>query len=414
LVEISHLKPLGVPVDALNKMEAEIAGEKKEFVGPNEDLHPSVADRVKDEIITPGPKMTKPTTNVLLMTPSLLLTANDEDLCIFARSGEGSRYLQTLVSPENKKLCEKMVTSILSTDPLRMMTNPVSCFLIQKLIGYFYILPKSQQSALLLPIKENFSKLSLSAYGYHVVQAAISNLGLEQRETFILELENRVMLLSLLKSKYGNFVAQTCVPFLQPRTVTSLVNNLLGHVVELGCHSSGTFFIQQFLAQWGPSSIMDLLVEDILRHLRSLVHHPQGTYVVQALLKARADYHHMSMVTQWMVTNMEAVCKDKPGVQAIRCLIYLLSDKIMENMETQWSKLLDQIVNRLTDSVMESRPLIIQAACHPVGHMLVVGLTKMVKKMGDDTRRRMMEMMMTYRAVLMADTHGCVVINNLQ
>merc|ERR1719318_2500271 len=85
----------------------------------------------------------------------------------------------------------------------------------------------------------------------------------------------------------------------------------------------------------------------------------------------------------------------------------------MENMETQWSKLLDQIVNRLTAlggspahvytlytmcthklsiHPMESRPLIIQAACHPVGHMLVVGLTKMVKKTGDDTRRRMLEM----------------------
>jgi len=70
--------------------------------------------------------------------------------------------------------------------------------------------------------------------------------------------------------------------------------------------------------------------------------------------------------------------------------------------------------HKLSIHPMESRPLIIQAACHPVGHMLVVGLTKMVKKMGDDTRRRMMEMMMTYRAVLMADTHGCVVINNLQ
>ena len=35
-----------------------------------------------------------------MMTPRLLPSANDEDLCIFARSGEDSRYLQTLVSPE--------------------------------------------------------------------------------------------------------------------------------------------------------------------------------------------------------------------------------------------------------------------------------------------------------------------------
>merc|ERR1740137_377751 len=132
-----------------------------------------------------------------------------------------------------------------------MMTNPVTCFLVQKLIGYIYILPKSLQSDLLAQITTNFSKLSLSAYGYHVVKTAITILGMEQRETFILELENPIMLLSLLKSKYGTFVAQACVPYLQGRTVTSLVNSLLGHVVELGCHVSGTFFLQQFLAQWG-------------------------------------------------------------------------------------------------------------------------------------------------------------------
>merc|ERR1719508_50510 len=111
---------------------------------------------------------TDTTMNVLTLTPSLLLMATDEDLCTFARSGAGSRYLQSLVSPENKKLCEKMVSSILSSNPLRMMTNPVSCYLVKKLLGYLYILPKSQQSDLLTPIMSNFTRLSLSEYGYLV------------------------------------------------------------------------------------------------------------------------------------------------------------------------------------------------------------------------------------------------------
>merc|ERR1719186_1980958 len=302
------------------------------------------------------------TMNVLTMTPSLLLMATDEDLCTFARSGAGSRFLQSLVSPENKKLCEKMVSSILSSNPLRMMTNPVSCYLVKKLLGYLYILPKSQQSELLDPIMSNFTRLSLSAYGYHVVETAITILGPEQREFFILELENKVTLLSLLKNKYGTFVAQACVPHLLPRTVTALVNSLLGHVVELGCNYFATFFIQQFLAKWGQSTTLNLLAEDILCHLRPMVHHPHGTRVVQALVKCRTDYQHLAMVTQWLVTHMQAVYKDKPAVHTLRCVMHLVSENTLENKESQWSKLLDQLVEKLIATVQQSRPLLIQAA----------------------------------------------------
>eukprot|EP00092_Neocalanus_flemingeri_P041732 GFUD01045453.1.p1 GENE.GFUD01045453.1~~GFUD01045453.1.p1 ORF type:complete len:1159 (+),score=333.30 GFUD01045453.1:24-3479(+) len=424
LVEMSHLKPMGMPVDALNKVQDALVGlgtgrrpeDSQEGFQRNDSIM-NATDTTQNNTATSAiTRTTSSTTSVMTMTPSLLLLATDEDLCTFARSGAGSRYLQTLVSPENKKLCEKMVSSILASNPLRMMTNPVGCYLVQKILGYFYILPKSQQFELLAPIISNFSRLSLNAYGYHVVLTAITHLGPEQRECFILELENYVTLLSLLKSKFGTFVAQACVPHLPPRTVTALVNSLLGHVVELACLPQGSFFLQQFVSQWGHSSTLDFLAEDILRHLRPLVHHSSGTYVVQALVKSRTDYHHLALVTQWMVNNMEAVYKDKPAVHAIRCVIYLLAEKIKEDVESQcqWSKLLDQIVVKMTVSVQQSRPLIIHAACHPEGHLLVRDLTKLEKKMGRDVRKRMVEMMMTYRTVLVADMYGCIVLRDLQ
>ena len=43
--------------------------------------------------------------------------------------------------------------------------------------------------------------------GYHMVIAIIKHLGLHQREAFIFMLENPIMLISLLKSKYGTSVA---------------------------------------------------------------------------------------------------------------------------------------------------------------------------------------------------------------
>ena len=149
-----------------------------------------------------------------MLTPCMLLTAGDEEFCIIARTGVGSRYLQTLVTPDNRKLCEKMISSIFFTDPLRMMTHQASCFLVQKLISFLQILPKFQQSNLQSVIMDDYSRLSLSMHIYHIV--------LNQREVFIFMLENPIMLIS----KYGSFVAQACLPFLQARTIIAVVNTL--------------------------------------------------------------------------------------------------------------------------------------------------------------------------------------------
>ena len=65
-------------------------------------------------------------------------------------------------------------------------------------------------------------------HGYHVVTAIIKHLGLHQREVFIFIMENPIMLISFLKSKYGTFVAQACLPFLQARTIIAVLNTLLG------------------------------------------------------------------------------------------------------------------------------------------------------------------------------------------
>ena len=180
-----------------------------------------------------------------------------------------------------------------------------------------------------------------------------------------------------------------------------------------GPSSSTAFFIQQFLAKWGQSTTLNLLAEDILCHLRPMVHHPHGTSVVQALVKCRTDYQHLAMVTQWMVTNMQAVYKDKPAVHTLRCVMHLVSENTLENKESQWSKLLDQLVEKLIATVQQNRPLLIQAACHPDGHLVVVGFVRMVMKLGRDVRKRMVEMIVTYRTGLVADQFGCIVLRGV-
>ena len=133
------------------------------------------------------------------------------------------------------------------------------------------------------------------------------------------------------------------------RCVEHLVGPRGGAGVELGSHSSGTFFVQQFLAKWGMSSHVNLLVMHLLRHLHDLVNHPLGHYVVQALLKCKTDFHHLVLVSRWMVNNISVVFKDKPVVQVARgCILYLLAEKTGQGSVTQWNKLLDEMVGKLT------------------------------------------------------------------
>jgi len=348
------------------------------------------------------------------LTPSVLLAAGDEDLCLIARSGEGSRYLQSLVSPENRKLCEKMVSAILSVNPLRMMTNPASCFLVKKLISFIHILPKLQQEELLANIETNFSRISLSAYGYHVVLVILTHLGDEYREPFILKLENRVMLISLVKSKFGTFIAQACVPCMHDRTIISVVNTLLGHVVELGCHPSATFFIQHFLVSWGLSKSFDLIVEHILRHLRQFVHNPHGHYVVQSLMNTRPDIQTITIITRWLVRNMMACYKDKHAVQVMRCLLYHVSTQMVKDKDSRWSIVLDMMMNKLMELVEDGRPLLIRAACHPLGHLVVMGLVRILIKMRTDMKRKILDVIVMYRDNLSSDPFGCIIMKNAE
>jgi len=347
------------------------------------------------------------------LTPSILLVAGNEDICLIARSGVGSRYLQTLVSPENKKLCEKMVSSIMATNPLRMMTNPASCFLVEKLVNFSHILPKEEQDALAAFVDENFSKLSLDAYAYHVVLAIVTHFRDEYKQHLILKLENPVMLISLVKSKYGTFIAQACVTCMQERTVISVANTMLGHVVELGCHTSGTFFVQKFLITWGVSRNLDLVVEHILRHLRDFVHNPKGHYVIQSLMNVRTDTQHMNIITKWLATNIMASYKDKYAVQVIRCLMYIVSLH-RKDKDTEWNNVLDTLVVMMMETLEDDKPLLIKAACHPMGHIVVVGLVRMLMSLQTGTRMNMLEMMTKYRVHLSDDSFGEIVVKSIK
>ena len=179
-INLSLLKPVSMPLEALNKFEFDVGnflqGKKTE-----EEAIPVINVKAKT-FNNNDIQMEKGLKAQVTMTPSLIFSSGPEEFCQFARSGAGSRFLQSLVAPHNTRLCHVMLDLLLSSDSnLRMMTNAKSSYVFQKLLMHLHIFPPHQQETLLAEIESHFSWLSCDQFGYLIALTAIRDLGPEQR-----------------------------------------------------------------------------------------------------------------------------------------------------------------------------------------------------------------------------------------
>jgi len=415
-IDLSLIKPSNMPLEALNKFEFDVehllgvSSTKPKIVkkpSPGKMKDSSHADII-NEIHTTA-----------TMTPSMIFSADPEDFCKFARSGNGSRFLQSLVSQSNSKLCHNMLSLLLSSsDSVRMMTNAKACFLFQKLLMHLYLFPPDQQEQFLDTIDQNFSWLSTNEFGYHIATTALTHLGLEHGRRFAIKMENKTLLLGLIKSKFGTFVAQSCVPLLETTTINFVVNSLLGHMVGLSSNQSGSFFIQSFLAHWAQHPSLDLLVEDITKHLRCIVHHNFGVHTVETLVKSRNDFSTLSKIVDWFVINIEPVYKDANGnsSRALITTIKKIKSLFIETGDSKWRELLDKLVFKLlVGSNSEGRSHLVAASCHVSGHKIVATLvaTSGSGCLSDSVRANLVQTILSYRTVLNADNIGCQILKRI-
>ena len=395
-IDLSLIKPDSLPLDLLSHLEQEVTNISR-------DLQLQVPTRDEGRISA-------------RMTESQVLDCSVEDFATFARTGAGSRLLQSYVGPHNRKLCQVMVENILSCNlgPLKMMTNARACFLLQKIFDNIFVLEENQRTQLTELVLNNFSSLSLDQFGYHVVLAAIRKAGRDCSD-FTKILENKSLLFRLVKDPKGTFVAQACVeqPSLAGSTVTFLVNTLLGHLVELSNHKHASFFIQTFLRHWAQSASLDFTVEYILRHLRSIIHHPQGVHTVQTLLKARPDYQTVSTVTDWIISNMEAVYNDNNAVFAAKQLVSTISANLGAKYSSDccWRLLLDKLVYSLmVGTNSRGRNHFISASCSAPGNRLVLKLMAVCPHLNTSVKSKLHQLITSYRTSLAADNMGCSVL----
>ena len=409
-IDFSLIKPGCMPLEALNKFEFDVS-----VLPPKQSSVETERKEEKEEAGLEDPAETVTAASVT-MSPSLVFSSSPEQFCKFARSGAGSRFLQSLVGGHNTRLCHNMLNLLLSSESnLRMMTNARACFVFQKLLMHLDILPAEQQERLLAEVDTHFSRLAADQFGYHIAQTAVTHLAPDLRRRFVTKLENKAAVLAMIRSPHGTFVAQASVPFLPASTVTFVVNSVLGHTASLCQDKHGGFFMQTFLAHWGHLPALNLLVEDITTHLRGIIHHTTGVKTVQTLARVRGDHLTISRIVDWITGQIEAVYRDHVAIRAVGTIVKEIVGKIRESREVRWAELLDKLVFKLLiGRNSEGRCHAVAAACHEAGHLLVAALVKNSAWLSSEVRRNLRDTINSYRTVLSADKVGCAVLKLVQ
>ena len=411
-INLSLIKPVSMPLEALNKFEIDVGNFLQTKKIDEKESAPIPVINVKEKTINNNDiQPEKGVKAQITMTPGMVFTSAPDEFCQFARSGAGSRFLQSLVAPHNTKLCHTMLDLLLSSDSnLRMMTNAKSCFIFQKLLLHLDLFPLAQQERFLAEIETLFSWLACDQFGYRIALTAVNDLGPEHRNRFVSVLENKPMLLGVVKNPHGTFVAQACIPHFTTSSINFVVNCLLGHIVSLCQNKQGAFFIEKFISSWGHLPALNLFVEDIINHLRGVAHYSSGWNVLKTLLKVRDSHKTFSKVVDWVLSQIEAVYKDKIAVRVAEFTISKLVEKFKKTKEVKWTELLDKIVFKLLiGHNSEGRAHILTASCHPTGHVMVLALIRNSRGLSSSVRANLMATITSYRTVLSSDSTGCQV-----
>ena len=309
--------------------------------------------------------------------------------------------------------CNFILQSFLSVDLMELLCTSFSCQVVQKLCTK---VTNVQLGHLVVPISDEFLRLSSHPTGHLTVLSVLAVGSQEQRDRFTSQLEDNEVLLMMLRDKFGSFVVQRCLPYLQPqfRTLACMVRCLHDRVVELGCHPHASPFLQEFIRQFKGEDRVDLLLEQIMENLTTLVYNDNGTWLVRAVLYL-GETSHLTRVFRWMEKNIQEVLLDTQGVFVARTLVKQLIERSSKGVENCWRQALDRLVMKMIETKLGDRKqsLLLVAARNIAGHLVVQELVRQKEFLGN-SKRYMMDMLNKHKASLKSDQYGCIVFKGMQ
>ena len=301
----------------------------------------------------------------------------------------------------------------MSRDLMEMVVSPLSCQVVMKLCS---CLEPDKLEQLVVLISKQFLSLSLHPVAHQAVLAVLAVASQDQRNMIASQLVRESTLLELLMDKQGYFVVQRCLPYLQSGTLSSISTSLECRVVEIGCHPQASSFLQEFVRLFNGNDRVDMLQEKVMDSMECLAYSEAGHWVVQTVI----ELGHPSIIaraTNWFESSMQKVLMDKRGVEVARSLVQQLLAHSRRGVENTWSLAMDRLVKKMTEQMVvvngDKLPLIIVAAKHHVGHILVQEVARKQYLLGH-SGVKMKQVMEDNRKSLSIDIFGCLVLKGLE
>eukprot|EP00092_Neocalanus_flemingeri_P020850 GFUD01022588.1.p1 GENE.GFUD01022588.1~~GFUD01022588.1.p1 ORF type:complete len:1341 (+),score=457.64 GFUD01022588.1:113-4024(+) len=340
--------------------------------------------------------------------------ASDPGFLSYCQTPPGSEAVQHLLNNGDQETKERIFQSVMSCDLLDMVTNHQSCQVVQKLCS---CVGHDMLEKLVIPVSKQFITLSLHPSGHQAVLAVLAVASQDQRNMITSQLESENTLLQLLKDKHGYFVVQRCLPYIQAETISCIAKSLECRVVEVGRHPQASAFLQEFFRQFnGKDRLVDILQEKVMDSLECLAYCDTGLWLVQTVIKL-GQPTAITKAIGWLENNMQNVLEDCKAVFVARTLVQQLLERSMKGVENTWSQAMDRLVAKMIDTMVVVRentlPLIIVAAMHQAGHIVVQEVARQKECLGN-SRVKMKRVMEQHRIRLRVDTFGCLVVKGME
>lgn len=309
---------------------------------------------------------------------------------------------------DRQELLDLMVTSDL-------LSNPEFCEVVQNVCPK---LTPSQLTMLLRLVCQSFVPLATHSSGHQVVLAVLTVTKEDQVDTFISQLEDKAVLKSLIMDKFGVSVLRRMFPLIHPGGAAAIASVLQGMIVEVSSDPHGSVFLQEFFGLFFNTEMVDILLEEVMDNLSTLAVHDISTWLVLEVIKRddkpRAGY--LMRVACWVVKNVETVLVSSAGASLARMVVQLLMSRMNCNEVSSFRGLLGNLVTALLDTTVEKdgveMPLILKAAEHPHGHIVVLELA-VNKSYLVENRDRMVQILTQHKSKLEIGTFGCLVVKGM-
>ena len=307
---------------------------------------------------------------------------------------------------DRQELLDLMVTSDL-------LSNPEYCEVVQKVCPKLTL---SQLTMLMRLVSQSFVPLATHSSGHQVVLAVLAVTKEDQVDTFISQLEDKAVLKNLIMDKFGVSVLQRMLPLIHPGGAAAIASVLQGMIVELSSDPHGSVFLQEFFRLFFNTEMVDILLEEVMHNLSTLAVHDISTWLVLEVIKRddkpRSGY--LMRVACWVVKNVETVLVSSAGASLARMVVQLLMMNCKE--VSSFRGLLGNLVTALLDTTVDQdgveMPLILKAAEHPHGHLVVLELAAN-KSYLVENRDRMLQILTQHKSKLEIGTFGCLVVKGM-